>query len=153
MERPDPDIYSSLHDLLKADPEWVYTTQNPCICPIRHKHQELSVAGYENIMIVRESLATLDVAEEEIHRRIQKIPGALGDEQTSPALLTLSILTLIQSTPIAAWLAPRPVPNTFYIKSIALGANVCSCRRLELYQHHRQWHFRRSILFSHSFDP
>lgn len=113
MENDQPEMYSSLHDFLGLDPEWVYTTKNPCSCPIGHKHQETPDPGDEDTIEVREALAVMDLAEEEqMNRLIQQIPGSLRDEQTSPPGPTLLTPLPIPSPPLQtpSFLAPVPAP-------------------------------------------
>ena len=96
------DLFDALYDYLDADPEFIYISQNPCVCPIGHKYQE--PAPYPHgIYNLRAALAFIDSSFE---GKLEPPPGAFpeelsfGDWETSLAL---------QSSPEAVFTASPQV--------------------------------------------
>jgi hypothetical protein len=93
------DLFDYLYDYFDADPEFIYISQNPCVCPIGHKHQEPGPYP-TGIYDLRMALAFIDLTFDEI---LEAPPGAfpeehsLGDLETSLTLQSSSEAVFVAS--------------------------------------------------------
>lgn len=86
------DLFDDLYDYFDADPEFIYISQNPCVCPIGHKYQEPGPYP-PGIYDLRAALAMIDLSFEEM---LETTPDAFPEELLLGNLETL--LTLQSSS-------------------------------------------------------
>lgn len=85
------DLFDDLYDYFDADPEFIYISQNPCVCPIGHKYQEPGPYP-PGIYDLRTALAIINPS---IEQKLETTPGAFPE---GPSLGNLETFLTLQNS-------------------------------------------------------
>jgi hypothetical protein len=94
--------FDALHDYFDADPEYIYISQNPYVCPIGHRHQEPYHWPLEDYSL-RRALTSIDPSYD---HKLEDTPGAfpdeplIGNDETSHLLQSSSREIIATTSPI-----------------------------------------------------
>jgi hypothetical protein len=104
--------FDALYDYFDGDPEYIYTSQNPCVCPIGHRHQEPCHWPLEDYSL-RRALASIDSLYDD---KLEDTPGAFPEE---PWTENEEVLHPLQSSSGEITAALSPIQSIYMASSAA----------------------------------